>query len=86
LNPEAGIPDNDPALRRSTTIQMRHEDNETKRRRRANAAWPRRAVVGLWVLAFVVAGGTLVARWDGLMERLARPPIGESGGAAEALR
>ena len=86
MNPKAGIPDNDRALIRPTTIQMRHEDHETKRRRRASAVWPRRAVVGLWVLAFVVAGGTLAARWDGLMERLARPPVGEAGGAAEALR
>lgn len=63
---------------------MRDEDNETARPRRVNAVWPRRAVIGLWVLAFVLGGGILAARWDGLMERLARPPIGETAVAAEA--
>ena len=60
------------------TILMRHEDSEKARPRRADTVWPRRAVVGLWVLAFVLAGGTLAARWDGLMERLARPPVGDT--------
>lgn len=47
--------------------------------------WPRRAVVGLWVLVFVLGGIGLAARWDSLMTRLARPPAG--GSAAEgALR
>jgi len=36
--------------------------------------WPRRALVSLWVLAFVLAGGALAARWDALMARLAGPP------------
>lgn len=84
MNREARIPDNGRRRVRSVAIQMRHEENETERPRRAKVAWPRRAVVGLWVLAFVLGGGTLATRWDGLMERLARPPIG--GGAAEALR
>ena len=38
------------------------------------AAWPRRALVGLWVLVFVLAGVGLAARWDVLVSRLARPP------------
>ena len=84
MNREVRIPDNDHARVRSIAIQMRYEDNETTRPRRANAVWPRRAVVGLWVLAFLIGGGALAASWDGLMERLARPPVG--GGAAEALR
>ena len=51
----------------------------------APAAWPRRALVGLWVLVFVLAGVSLAARWDALVSRLARPPV--SGSAAEgALR
>jgi hypothetical protein len=51
----------------------------------APAPWPRRALVGLWVLAFVLAGISLAARWDTLMTRLARPPAGASA-AAGALR
>jgi hypothetical protein len=45
--------------------------------------WPRRAVVGLWLLVFLVGGGALAARWDVLMARLARPPVGNAaaGGA-----
>jgi hypothetical protein len=39
-------------------------------------AWPRRALVGLWVLVFVLAGVTVAARWDSLMTRLSRPPLG----------
>jgi len=41
------------------------------------STWPRRALVGLWLLAFLVAGGTLAARWDDLMARLARPPAAD---------
>jgi hypothetical protein len=45
------------------------------------AAWPRRALVSLWVLAFVLAGGVLAVRWDALMARLARPPAtGDAAG------
>jgi hypothetical protein len=47
----------------------------------APAAWPRRALVGLWLLVFVLAGVSLAARWDALVLRLARPPV--SGAAAE---
>jgi hypothetical protein len=43
-------------------------------RERPAAAWPRRALVSLWLLAFVLGGGILAARWDSLMARLARPP------------
>jgi hypothetical protein len=48
-------------------------------------AWPRRAVVGLWLLVFLVGGGALAARWDVLMARLARPPVGTAA-AGGALR
>jgi hypothetical protein len=44
---------------------------------RSDATWSRRAVVGLWLLAFFVGGGALAARWDLLMARLARPPVGD---------
>jgi hypothetical protein len=46
----------------------------------AERAWPRRAVIGLWLVLFVVGGGALVVKWDSLMTRLARPPLG--GGSA----
>lgn len=42
----------------------------------AERAWPRRAVIGLWLVLFVVGGGALVVNWDSLMTRLARPPLG----------
>ena len=54
---------------------------ETARERPAAAAWPRRTLVSLWVLAFVLAGGALVVRWDALMARLARPAVtGDAAG------
>jgi hypothetical protein len=61
---------------------MRQEDSNIGHRL-ASAAWPRRVVVGLWVVAFVMGGGVLSARWDVLMTRLARPPVGDvaTGGA-----
>lgn len=56
---------------------------ESARERPAARAWPRRALVSLWVLAFALAGGVLAARWDSLMARLARPPaIGNAAGGA----
>jgi hypothetical protein len=33
----------------------------------------RRALLGLWVLVFVVAGFELATRWDSLLARLAGP-------------
>jgi len=51
--------------------------------RPVGARWPRRALVGLWVLAFVIAGGALAARWDALMAQLSRPPAaGDAPGGA----
>jgi hypothetical protein len=51
----------------------------------APSAWPRRVLVTLWFLAFLLAGLGLASRWDVLMSQLARPPA--SGSAAEgALR
>lgn len=55
---------------------MRHEDS-SKGPRLTNGAWWRRVVVGLWVVAFVVGGGVLSARWNAFMDRLARPPVGD---------
>ena len=40
-------------------------------RARPAGTWPRRALVTLWLLAFVFAGGALAASWDTLMARLA---------------
>ena len=60
--------------------RMRGEGDGT-RGRPAGAAWPRRALVSLWVLAFVLAGGALAASWDALMARLAGPPAAAAGGA-----
>jgi hypothetical protein len=51
---------------------MRRAGNASSERH-LGAAWPRRALVGLWVVGFVVAGGVLATRWDALMNRLARP-------------
>ena len=76
MNLEVRFPDNDLALFRSVLFLMR--DNKSTQPRRVNVTWPRRAVVGLWLLAFVVGGGVLTARWDVLMAQLARPPVGET--------
>jgi hypothetical protein len=58
---------------------MRREA-EGARAHSPGTAWPRRALVGLFVLAFALVGGVLAARWDALMERLARPPAAGAGG------
>jgi hypothetical protein len=56
------------------------QPGETAQHAPATAVWPRRVLVGLWVLAFALAGGALATRWDALMARLARPPVaGDSG-------
>jgi len=49
----------------------------------AGKVWPRRAVIGLWVVVFLAGGGALAVKWDGLMARLARPPL--AGGATLAV-
>jgi hypothetical protein len=54
---------------------MRHE--ETIKRPRLSGAWSRRTIVGLWVVGFVLVVSVLSARWDVLMARLARPPVGD---------
>jgi type VI protein secretion system component VasF len=59
---------------------MKAQD-ESERVRPAGAVWPRRALVSLWVLAFVLVGGVLAARWDALMARLAGPPAAATEGA-----
>ena len=76
MNLEVRFPDNGLALFRSVLFLMR--DNTSTQPRRVNVTWPRRAVVGLWLLAFVVGGGVLTARWDVLMAQLARPPVGDT--------
>jgi hypothetical protein len=48
------------------------------------ASWPRRAVIGLWVVIFLAGGSALAVKWDGLMAKLARPPVSEGGSAAAA--
>jgi hypothetical protein len=60
--------------------RMRGEADGT-RARPAGPVWPRRALVSLWVLAFVLAGGALAASWDALMARLAGPPAAAARGA-----
>ena len=57
------------------------EKVDSARARPTGAVWPRRALVSLWVLAFVLAGGALAASWDALMARLAGPPASAAGGA-----
>ena len=37
----------------------------------ARRTWARRALLGLWVIVFVVAGVELASRWDSLMSSLA---------------
>ncbi len=49
---------------------------EAARVRPTRRAWPRRALVGLWVAVFLLAGWGLVSRWDSLVAHLARPPLG----------
>ena len=44
--------------------------------------WPRRALVGLWILAFLAIGVGLALRWDALISRLSRlPAAAETGGS-----
>jgi hypothetical protein len=57
------------------------EAGDAVRARPAGAVWPRRVLVSFCVLAFVLAGGALAARWDALMARLAGPPAVAVGGA-----
>ena len=56
-------------------MPMRHED--TNKGPRLSGAWSRRTIVGLWVVGFMLVGGVLSARWDVLMARLARAPVGD---------
>jgi hypothetical protein len=50
-----------------------HETGRAASPAPAARAWPRRAVLGLWVVVFVVAGLELASRWDALVTRLAGP-------------
>ncbi len=60
-----------------------NEVAEASRREAAVTTWPRRALVGLWLLAFAIAGVSLALRWDALISSLSEPPAAsESGGGA----
>jgi hypothetical protein len=83
LNPEAAVPDNGRGHVRPTAILM-GKPVEGARFPPAERAWPRRAVIGLWLVLFVVGGGALVVKWDSLMKRLARPPL--AGPTASEVR
>jgi hypothetical protein len=80
LNPPERFLDNEAARGRPIAI-AREAREESERARARGAAWPRRVIVSLWVLAFAIAGGVLAARWDALMARLAGPPAAAAGGA-----
>jgi hypothetical protein len=56
-------------------------EGDSARARPAGAVWPRRLLVSLWLLAFVLAVSALVAGWDTLMAWLAGPPVSAAGGA-----
>jgi hypothetical protein len=84
LNREAALPDNGPGHVWPTAILM-GKPAEGTRFPPAERAWPRRAVIGLWLVLFFVGGGALVVNWDSLMTRLARPPLGGPP-ASEARR
>jgi len=51
-----------------------HDPRQADRLATARRSWPRRAVLCLWVLVFVVAGVELASRWDSLMSHLAGSP------------
>jgi hypothetical protein len=53
---------------------------DSARARPAGTVWPRRVLVTLWLLAFVLAGGAVAASWDALMARLGGPPVSAAGG------
>jgi hypothetical protein len=50
----------------------------------ARRSWTRRALFGLWVVGFIVAGAELASRWDSLMSHLAGPRAAsqDSGGSS----
>ena len=77
MNRRVPIPDNGDT--RPIGIDRMRGEGESARERPAGAAWPRRALVSLWLIVFALAGGALAARWDVVMARLAGPPA--AGGA-----
>ena len=80
MNRPARIPDNELARGIPIATAMKAREDSGRARPRG-AAWPRRVIVCVWVLAFALAGGLLAARWDALMARLAGPPAVAAGGA-----
>jgi len=81
LNAYASFRDNGRVGRQAN--QMR-DNRETTWSHSPGGAWPRRAVIGLWVVIFLAGGSALAVKWDGLMARLARPPLADAGGAIGA--
>ena len=69
------IPDNGHTTRRIGSGLMRVQGESAGQR--PAAVWPRRALVSFFVLAYVLVGGALAARWDVVMTRLAGPPAAE---------
>ena len=76
MNRRVRFPDNGCTTRLIGNDWMRGQ-GESARERHAAAVWPRRALVSLFVLAYVLVGGALAARWDVVMARLAGPPAAE---------
>jgi hypothetical protein len=54
---------------------LTHDTGDRAPTQYSPVTWPRRTLVGLFVLAFVLTTVGLVARWDSLMLRLSRPPV-----------
>jgi hypothetical protein len=79
LNRGRGIPDNPTGV-----YCLAHATGDRASTEYSPVTWPRRALVGLFVLAFVLTTVGLVARWDSLMLMLSRPPV--STPTAEAVR
>jgi len=75
LNADASFPDNGPVERPAN--QMR-DNRETPWSPSLGGVWPRRAVIGLWVVIFLAGGSALALKWDGLMAKLARPPAADA--------
>ena len=63
---------------------LTHETGAAASVNHSPVTWPRRTLLGFFVLAFVLATFGLVARWDSLMLRLSEPPV--STPAPEAMR
>jgi hypothetical protein len=56
----------------------------TSSRPPAGAAWPRRALVSLWIFLVAVLASSVASTWEGLMARLAGAPAPASSAASAA--